>query len=794
MDIKVNKVLLWISLLLPCLLTSNTLAEGKIVYPLQKISALECRFQKFSELSDACKIDLPILTTKDYKKYLKEDGGYNIYTRIYTVLWASSYKYGWDVWNGGHQWVDIATAEWTPVYSIADGKVIVAENVIGWGNVVSVEHEIKGKTVVSDYAHLSKIDVKEWDTVSAGEKIWEVGNTGNSFWNHLHFQIDLQSKFHPYYYDWNECPYSYSKITESDVCTSILEKHTIDPLLFLETAGWILNDIEIKTEKITIAGSKSETPRKTITDKDFDVFELAVYHDSPKQHIQKVQNILQDLRIYEWGLTWDYADIEWKILEFQLSRKIISSASDTWAGYWGPRTRATVKKEYDIYRNASTSTKLASQESTVTSSTPTEKIDRAQFLMTREQIEAKEINDFIDRYDISIQFRDVGWNIKVGESKVLDVNITDRRGRGFRWNTPWELNFIVDRDLVEVFPNKLFYFTDGKRDIKVKWLKSGNTTLYVRIGEKTIKQFNINVYGQETKISPTSWKFALSPRSIVAEDKTGTFTFRDAAAKDIINLRYSGRYILSSTGDTKFCLKKWAIKDIKKIYSRSCREEDYKDSLVFTYEDTVAWILVFDYRVFDEKAQFEITGSKTKKVFATSTLSTSNPKGLKKDYPYYTEVLSMLQNKIAWGIKKWFFQQDSIMTELEANRWIENTLLTMKDRSYSENLKKQIDTNISLLKEETPSKFTHMTRSDFLEKAYNYLVFDQKAEVSIDYVDLDGEQEKKANMVFDKETTWRDQFGKMYYRPEKTITRGEAAFFIASLLNRNESITLTSAR
>lgn len=134
------------------------------------------------------------------------------------------------------------------------------------------------------------------------------------------------------------------------------------------------------------------------------------------------------------------------------------------------------------------------------------------------------------------------------------------------------------------------------------------------------------------------------------------------------------------------------------------------------------------------------------------------------------------------------------MTELEANRWIENTLLTMKDRSYSENLKKQIDTNISLLKEETPSKFTHMTRSDFLEKAYNYLVFDQKAEVSIDYVDLDGEQEKKANMVFDKETTWRDQFGKMYYRPEKTITRGEAAFFIASLLNRNESITLTSAR
>jgi len=50
-------------------------AEGNndvVIYPLKQISKLQCRFQKFSEMADDCKKDLPILNTKDYKKYLTE--------------------------------------------------------------------------------------------------------------------------------------------------------------------------------------------------------------------------------------------------------------------------------------------------------------------------------------------------------------------------------------------------------------------------------------------------------------------------------------------------------------------------------------------------------------------------------------------------------------------------------------------------------------------------------------------------------------------------------------------------
>jgi hypothetical protein len=68
-----------------------------LIFPLKEISKLECRFEEFNTLSSSCKQKLPKLSPDDYNKYATKNGGYNDFTRIYTVLWGSSYKYGWDV-------------------------------------------------------------------------------------------------------------------------------------------------------------------------------------------------------------------------------------------------------------------------------------------------------------------------------------------------------------------------------------------------------------------------------------------------------------------------------------------------------------------------------------------------------------------------------------------------------------------------------------------------------------------------------------------------------------------------
>lgn len=97
--------------------------------------------------------------------------------------------------------MDIATAQGTPVQSIGDGEIISSGWLAGWGNAVSIKHTLAdGKAIYSNYAHLSKTSVTKGTIVKAGTKIGEVGNTGNSEGNHLHFQIDTSNQAHPYYY------------------------------------------------------------------------------------------------------------------------------------------------------------------------------------------------------------------------------------------------------------------------------------------------------------------------------------------------------------------------------------------------------------------------------------------------------------------------------------------------------------------------------------------------------------------------------------------------------------------
>ncbi|MBQ6808323.1 MAG: peptidoglycan DD-metalloendopeptidase family protein [Firmicutes bacterium] len=88
-----------------------------------------------------------------------------------------------------HNGIDIPADGGTPLYAVAEGKVIYAEWIGGYGNCVMIDH---GDQVVSLYGHLSgygNFSVGEY--VVPGDVIGYVGTTGASTGNHLHFEVRL---------------------------------------------------------------------------------------------------------------------------------------------------------------------------------------------------------------------------------------------------------------------------------------------------------------------------------------------------------------------------------------------------------------------------------------------------------------------------------------------------------------------------------------------------------------------------------------------------------------------------
>lgn len=108
-----------------------------------------------------------------------------------------------DFWSG-HGAIDIWAAEGTPIVAARGGIVVATEatnpqELDGYGNCVVVYHE---DGTESYYAHMSRRDVNKGDRVYLGQQLGLVGNTGNSFGDHLHFEIRVNATPDEFY--WGE--------------------------------------------------------------------------------------------------------------------------------------------------------------------------------------------------------------------------------------------------------------------------------------------------------------------------------------------------------------------------------------------------------------------------------------------------------------------------------------------------------------------------------------------------------------------------------------------------------------
>jgi murein DD-endopeptidase MepM/ murein hydrolase activator NlpD len=87
-----------------------------------------------------------------------------------------------------HSGADFSSQPGTPVKSPNAGRVVLAGDLYFTGNTVVIDH---GAGLLSLFAHLRTISVRESDAVTGGTVIGEVGATGRVTGPHLHWTVRL---------------------------------------------------------------------------------------------------------------------------------------------------------------------------------------------------------------------------------------------------------------------------------------------------------------------------------------------------------------------------------------------------------------------------------------------------------------------------------------------------------------------------------------------------------------------------------------------------------------------------
>ncbi len=89
-------------------------------------------------------------------------------------------------WGRFHKGIDIAQPSNRDILAAEGGTVTSASYENGYGNTVRISHSNGLETV---YAHLSDMSVSSGQSVSRGQQIGTMGQTGNSTGIHLHFEV-----------------------------------------------------------------------------------------------------------------------------------------------------------------------------------------------------------------------------------------------------------------------------------------------------------------------------------------------------------------------------------------------------------------------------------------------------------------------------------------------------------------------------------------------------------------------------------------------------------------------------
>ena len=107
-----------------------------------------------------------------------------------SVRISSPYGYRWGELHAG---LDMDPPYGTPIMAVADGIVaaVYPAGSSSLGLTVIIDHNVNGVKFSTLYAHMSGANIGAGQTVSAGQVIGAVGNSGNSTGPHLHLEVHV---------------------------------------------------------------------------------------------------------------------------------------------------------------------------------------------------------------------------------------------------------------------------------------------------------------------------------------------------------------------------------------------------------------------------------------------------------------------------------------------------------------------------------------------------------------------------------------------------------------------------
>lgn len=115
----------------------------------------------------------------------------------------------------------------------------------------------------------------------------------------------------------------------------------------IPSPSWATSWLKSKSDIFSIWLWKNNSWDQVKKLQELDIFNKSI---STTEEIKKLQEVLVELWLYSSSITWEYdKDTIDAIYYFQVSKDIVSSAYDLWAGTFWPKTREALENEYSLY-------------------------------------------------------------------------------------------------------------------------------------------------------------------------------------------------------------------------------------------------------------------------------------------------------------------------------------------------------------------------------------------------------------------------------------------------------------